>query len=116
MSYTIRPIITIHQSLHPSLKSAPMPLPDLASAIHPLPLLSYSPQRARLLTPYSSSSAPAAAVVVKRDVSNLHPVFFTERLRRSPLVPGAPGVTSPVAHGYAYQEAKRTGKAIPSML
>lgn len=42
--------------------------------------------------------------------STLHPVFFTERLRRAPAVlpPGrgmAGGGSSPVAHGYVYQAA-----------
>ncbi|RYO74045.1 hypothetical protein DL766_006850 [Monosporascus sp. MC13-8B] len=44
-----------------------------------------------------------------RDVSSLHPVFFTERLlRRSPFAPAAAAAgTSPVAHGYAYHQAAR---------
>jgi hypothetical protein len=40
------------------------------------------------------------------DATTRHPVFFTDRLRRSPLAgPANPGpLNSPVAQGYAYQE------------
>jgi hypothetical protein len=45
-----------------------------------------------------------------------HPVFFTARLRKplSELVPAAH--LSPVAHGYAYQEAQRGSEgAVPKL-
>ncbi|GAW10737.1 hypothetical protein ANO14919_000720 [Xylariales sp. No.14919] len=51
-----------------------------------------------------------------RDVSSLHPVFFTGRLRRSaPILntaPHAPAVAAtasllnPVAHGYVYRDER----------
>lgn len=43
------------------------------------------------------------------DATTRHPVFFTDRLRRSPLAgPAAPSpLNNPVAHGYAYQETPR---------
>lgn len=66
-------------------------------------------------TPFSSASTMISPIA--RDSSNLHPVFFTERLRRSPFVLDAVGLTNPVAYGYAYEEARRrAGGAIPSML
>ncbi|RYP72065.1 hypothetical protein DL770_008022 [Monosporascus sp. CRB-9-2] len=44
-----------------------------------------------------------------RDVSSLHPVFFTERLlrKRSSFAPAPAAGTSPVAHGYTYHAAAR---------
>ncbi|KAI8624546.1 hypothetical protein F5Y19DRAFT_480567 [Xylariaceae sp. FL1651] len=57
-----------------------------------------------------------------RDASSLHPVFFTARLRRSPLVLNAvssPSVTSslsPVAHGYVYREERLTKRPGGAML
>ncbi|KAI0435303.1 hypothetical protein F5Y09DRAFT_336768 [Xylaria sp. FL1042] len=47
-----------------------------------------------------------------RDVSSLHPVFFTGRLQRSPLIPNAvaptpvPSLLHPVAHGYVYRDER----------
>lgn len=48
------------------------------------------------------------AEAAQHNSSIRHPVFFTEKLRRPPLVLG-PGVVglSPVAHGYAYQDGRR---------
>ncbi|KAI0899775.1 hypothetical protein F4806DRAFT_265239 [Annulohypoxylon nitens] len=67
-------------------------------------------------TPFSSVPSLVSPTTMK-DSSNLHPVFFTERLRRSPFVLDAVGLTNPVAYGYAYEEARRrAGGAIPSML
>ncbi|CAJ2513679.1 Uu.00g017980.m01.CDS01 [Anthostomella pinea] len=52
-----------------------------------------------------------------RDTSNLHPVFFTARLQKSPFVLDAAAVASPVAHGYVYHESQRRADgAIPAML
>ncbi|KAI0874657.1 hypothetical protein GGS24DRAFT_500605 [Hypoxylon argillaceum] len=49
----------------------------------------------------------------QRDVSSLHPVFFTGRLRRSPSIlptgPPAAAASSllhPVAHGYVYRDER----------
>ncbi|KFH40346.1 hypothetical protein ACRE_089930 [Hapsidospora chrysogenum ATCC 11550] len=39
------------------------------------------------------------------NASTRHPVFFTDKLRRSPVAQGPAG--SPVAHGYAYHEASK---------
>lgn len=50
------------------------------------------------------------------NASHRHPVFFTERLRR-PLSGMAPAAQySPVAHGYAYQDAQRRGEGAGSKL
>ncbi|KAK2730338.1 short-chain dehydrogenase/reductase family oxidoreductase [Colletotrichum kahawae] len=47
---------------------------------------------------------PAAAQ--QHNASIRHPVFFTEKLRRPPLVL-SPGMgMSPVAHGYVYQDGR----------
>lgn len=82
-----------------------MPLPDLTSAIQPLPLFGHM------------SRPAAAAPAPRRDAAYLHPVFFTERFRRSSWGLDAARVTSPVAHGYVYQEAQGlAGGAIPSRL
>ncbi|ORY65299.1 uncharacterized protein BCR38DRAFT_432402 [Pseudomassariella vexata] len=52
------------------------------------------------------------------DTAVLHPVFFTQRLHRSPFVPlAAAAITSPVAHGYTYSEAqRRSGGGLSSRL
>ncbi|KAI1210943.1 uncharacterized protein F4807DRAFT_44146 [Annulohypoxylon truncatum] len=105
----------LHQFPHHDLtpphfqESAPMAAP----AIQPPPRVSHMPS-----APAPFSSAPTMiSPVVTRDASNLHPVFFTERLRKSPFVLDAVGLTSPVAHGYAYEEARRrAGGAIPALL
>ncbi|KAI0597852.1 hypothetical protein F4775DRAFT_558918 [Biscogniauxia sp. FL1348] len=58
-----------------------------------------------------------SAAAHDRSASSLHPVFFTERLHRSPLVLLDTAVTSPVAHGYVYHEnQRRADGAIPAML
>ncbi|KAI1168335.1 hypothetical protein F5B18DRAFT_598033 [Nemania serpens] len=66
-----------------------------------------------------------------RDASNLHPVFFTRRLQRSPspFIPlpngvvspaaaaGVSGVLNPVAHGYVYRDERQLrGRAGVPML
>ncbi|KAI1192142.1 hypothetical protein F5B17DRAFT_1422 [Nemania serpens] len=67
-----------------------------------------------------------------RDVSSLHPVFFTRRLQRPPLPPSlppqllngvfvspaaVPGVLNPVAHGYVYRDERHLrGRAGVPML
>ncbi|KAI0840998.1 hypothetical protein F5Y06DRAFT_235165 [Hypoxylon sp. FL0890] len=96
----------------------PMPVltPTPAPAIQPMPLLSHMPRNAAAAVP-SSSTPLTRSQVVPRDASSLHPVFFTERLRRTPFIHDAVGVTSPVAHGYAYQEVQRRANGIiPAML
>ncbi|KAJ1333409.1 hypothetical protein MN608_03399 [Microdochium nivale] len=65
-----------------------------------------------------------------RDVSSLHPVFFTLRLQRTPfptarpfpLVPGGGGggsgmYNNPVTHGYMYHETRRRaeGSSVPRL-
>lgn len=48
--------------------------------------------------------------------STRHPVFFTERLRRSPVLTGPSMANSPVAHGYAYQDAlRKEGTSVPKL-
>jgi hypothetical protein len=55
----------------------------------------------------------AAWGTAHRDAATVHPVFFTERLQRSPFVvdPMAAAAVhaNPVAHGYAYPETSRLG-------
>ncbi|KAK1244354.1 hypothetical protein MKX07_003153 [Trichoderma sp. CBMAI-0711] len=56
------------------------------------------------------------------NASTTHPVFFTERLRKSKLTSPGPAAaaasgmesSSPVAHGYVYQEA-RSGANAPKL-
>ncbi|RYP49101.1 hypothetical protein DL768_005098 [Monosporascus sp. mg162] len=80
----------------------------MATATNPSPFMSSSsgplPPRAGF-RPAAWNRSQAA-----RDVSSLHPVFFTERLlrKRPPFAPAAAAAgTSPVAHGYTYQAAAR---------
>ncbi|KAI0404599.1 hypothetical protein F4802DRAFT_607404 [Xylaria palmicola] len=77
--------------------------------------------KAEPTTPAPALQAPQQL----RDVSSLHPVFFTGRLRRSPsirdkapaaaaapVVTSVPSSLSPVAHGYVYGDerlARRSG-------
>lgn len=104
--------------LNPSLQSSQYQELTPVPAIQPMPILSHShmPRNVagsipRLPTPVTISQ------VTQRDASNLHPVFFTERLRRSPFILDAVGVTSPVACGYAYQEVQRRADGtVPAML
>ncbi|KAI1658004.1 hypothetical protein F4813DRAFT_67585 [Daldinia decipiens] len=92
--------------------SMPMPTPVPVPAVQPLPLPGHMPQGIAAPIPYTSTLA-----TMKMDASSLHPVFFTERLQRSPFVFDAAGVTSPVAHGYAYPETqRRTDGTISSRL
>ncbi|OTB08185.1 hypothetical protein M426DRAFT_202207 [Hypoxylon sp. CI-4A] len=88
----------LEPSLQPSQYQNPaaMPIstPAPAPAFQPLPLLGHAPQ-----TPSTVSQ------VTIRDTSNLHPVFFTARLRKSPFILDAVAITSPVAYGY--QEVHR---------
>lgn len=50
------------------------------------------------------------------DAATRHPVFFTDRLRRSPLTGGPPMLgNSPVAHGYAYQDTTRGASGGPRL-
>lgn len=63
------------------------------------------------------SEATAADVVTKvlpqipnfhpHNAATLHPAFFTERLRKSPIVVGSGIMDSPVTQGYVYQDAER---------
>ncbi|TFB01207.1 hypothetical protein CCMA1212_007015 [Trichoderma ghanense] len=53
------------------------------------------------------------------DASTTHPVFFTERLRKpkpslGSAAAAATGSSSPVAHGYVYQEG-RSGATAPKL-
>ncbi|KAI2779091.1 hypothetical protein F4815DRAFT_203620 [Daldinia loculata] len=92
--------------------SMPMPTPVPVPAVQPLPLPGHMSQGISAPIPY-----PSTLATMKMDASNLHPVFFTERLRRSPFVFDSVGVTSPVAHGYAYPETqRRTDGTISSRL
>ncbi|KAK4155786.1 hypothetical protein C8A00DRAFT_41621 [Chaetomidium leptoderma] len=45
-----------------------------------------------------------------RNSSHCHPVFFTNKLRRPPLHVLSGSQSSPVAHGYVYQDAPRGGE------
>ncbi|KAI1142381.1 hypothetical protein F5Y05DRAFT_224611 [Hypoxylon sp. FL0543] len=97
------------QELTPISALTPPPAPAM-------PLLSHMPQNAAAPVPQSSRPV-AVSPVAHRDASSLHPVFFTERLRRTPFILDTVGVTSPVAHGYAYQEVQRGAVGtIPAML
>ncbi|KAI0853006.1 hypothetical protein F5Y00DRAFT_158743 [Daldinia vernicosa] len=82
--------------------SMPMPTPVPVPAVQPLPLPDHMPQGISAPTLY-----PSTLTTRKMDASSLHPVFFSERLQRSPFVFDAAEVTSPVAHGYAYPETQR---------
>ncbi|KAI1461303.1 hypothetical protein F4805DRAFT_277875 [Annulohypoxylon moriforme] len=104
-----------HQISNPDLnpphfqETDPMPAP----VIQPPPRVCHMQSTP---TPFTSTPTMISPVTT-RDASNLHPVFFTERLRRSPFVLDAVGLTSPVAYGYSYEEARRrAGGAIPAML
>ncbi|KAI0387839.1 hypothetical protein F5Y04DRAFT_12592 [Hypomontagnella monticulosa] len=104
LNLSLRP--THAQESIPMPVSMPIPMPG--PAMQSLPLPGHMPP-ATAPVPYSPAPAMLSQAV-RRDASNLHPVFFTERLRRSPFVLDAVGVTSPVAHGYAYHNAQ--GKAM----
>jgi hypothetical protein len=47
--------------------------------------------------------------------STTHPVFFTDRLRRSAVTVPAGALNSPVAHGYIYQDATRLRDGAPKL-
>ncbi|KAI0111358.1 hypothetical protein F4814DRAFT_450033 [Daldinia grandis] len=92
--------------------SVPMPTPVPVPTVQPLPLPGHMPQSILTPIPY-----PSTLATMKMDASSLHPVFFTERLRRSPFVFDAVGVTSPIAQGYGYPETeRRTNGTISSRL
>ncbi|OTA63628.1 hypothetical protein K449DRAFT_432936 [Hypoxylon sp. EC38] len=100
-------------ALNPSLQSSQYQDLTPAPAIQPMPILSHMPRNVAGPVTHSSTISHVA----QRDASNLHPVFFTERLRRTPFILDAVGVTSPVACGYAYQEVQRRADGtIPAML
>ncbi|KAI2637146.1 hypothetical protein GGS26DRAFT_547520 [Hypomontagnella submonticulosa] len=97
----------LNLTLQPSNIQGPIPMP--APVMQPLSLPGHMPPAVAAPVPYSPAPAMLSQAV-RRDASNLHPVFFTERLRRSPLMLDAAGMTSPVAHGYVYHTAQ--GKAM----
>ncbi|KAI1409597.1 hypothetical protein F5Y13DRAFT_169621 [Hypoxylon sp. FL1857] len=107
---------SLQLSQYQELTPMPMLAPTPAPAIQPMPLLSHMPRNVAAQVPHSSTPATISHIA-PMDASNLHPVFFTERLRRSPFILDAVGVTSPVAHGYAYQEVQRgVNGTVPAML
>ncbi|KAF5128198.1 hypothetical protein E5D57_009132 [Metarhizium anisopliae] len=71
--------------------------------------------------PAQPTSSPALQAAwdkhYSHNSSTRHPVFFTERLRKSPasLGPWAGGVNNPVAHGYVYQEVQKDGTNSPKL-
>ncbi|KAI1470667.1 uncharacterized protein F4812DRAFT_274356 [Daldinia caldariorum] len=99
-------------SQEPIVMSMPMPTSVPAPAVQPLPLPGHMPQSFA-----TSMPSPSTLTTVMMDASSLHPVFFTERLRKSPFVVDGVEVTSPVAYGYGYRETqRRIDGAVPSML
>ncbi|KAK4066228.1 uncharacterized protein Triagg1_8060 [Trichoderma aggressivum f. europaeum] len=83
LSFHTKPTTTITITMTPSLQSIPT--------------------ATQLQAIWNKHAAPA------HNASTTHPVFFTERLRKPSVgsaipVPGAG--SSPVAHGYVYQEAR----------
>ncbi len=62
-----------------------------------------SPQFASLMAPFQSAWDRSLA----HDASHRHPVFFTEKLRRPPFAVASAPQSSPIAHGYVYQESTR---------
>lgn len=70
------------------------------------------PRPLQLLAAWERQAEAAA----QHNASVRHPVFFTERLRRPPLVL-SPGMgLSPVAHGYVYQDGRRAdGAVVPKL-
>ncbi|KAL6883146.1 hypothetical protein HDV57DRAFT_495525 [Trichoderma longibrachiatum] len=60
------------------------------------------------------SQLKATRIRHAHDASTTHPVFFTERLRKprtTSLGSAAVGSSSPVAHGYVYQETRSGANA-----
>ncbi|KAK2001624.1 hypothetical protein LX36DRAFT_653124 [Colletotrichum falcatum] len=56
------------------------------------------------------------AETVQHNASIRHPVFFTGKLRRLPSSLGPVMGTSPVAHGYVYQDGRRAdGNSVPKL-
>ncbi|KAI8959019.1 hypothetical protein F5Y11DRAFT_18700 [Daldinia sp. FL1419] len=105
-SSVIPDVVSLNSSSQPlgtqEPTSMPMPTPVPALAVQPLPLPGHMSQTISAPIPH-----PPTLAAMGMDASSLHPVFFTERLRRSPLLFDAAGVISPVAYGYAYQETQR---------
>ncbi|KAI2624174.1 hypothetical protein GGR54DRAFT_564415 [Hypoxylon sp. NC1633] len=102
------------QDFAPVPMPAPMPMPT--PAMQPLPLPGHMLPGALPSASYPPTTN-AISQVIRRDTANLHPVFFTERLRRTPFVLDASAVTSPVAHGYTYHDAQgRADGSIPARL
>ncbi|KAI2606878.1 uncharacterized protein GGS25DRAFT_493603 [Hypoxylon fragiforme] len=105
--------LTQEPLLLPLLPPLPSDFPEPIMPVTqpPLPRRSIAGSHAPMTTNAASLQARQP-----RDASNLHPVFFTERLlRRSALAVDAASTTNPAAHGYVYQGA-RWGDAIPAML
>ncbi|KAH7031234.1 uncharacterized protein B0I36DRAFT_120276 [Microdochium trichocladiopsis] len=92
------------------------------------------PPRPRLAPPPQPTSFAAIHHPQARDVSSLHPVFFTERLQRTPFPQAQSGGSgggsgrggggfpashhhNPVAHGYMYHETRRRaeGSSVPRL-
>ncbi|KAH6605443.1 hypothetical protein Trco_007150 [Trichoderma cornu-damae] len=66
---------------------------------------------AQLQAIWNKHAAPA------HNASTTHPVFFTERLRKTSVTSATPAPAagySPVAHGYVYQET-RSGANAPKL-
>ncbi|KAK5991506.1 hypothetical protein PT974_09789 [Cladobotryum mycophilum] len=63
------------------------------------------------INPTATTTAQFQAAWDRHTVHNAstrHPVFFTERLRKSPVVAPPGMINSPVAQGYVYQETQRS--------
>ena len=80
----------------------------MAAALQPPALAPAAPSQQEFVVPcqavWGRAQAPTA-----RSASHCHPVFFTDKLRRLPFALGAAPHASPVAHGYAYRDAPRSG-------
>jgi len=66
----------------------------------------------------SKPNPPLPAATPAWSASHCHPVFFTDKLRKQPALLSSASAAqgSPVAHGYAYQDAQRINGVAGSRL
>ncbi|GAB1318888.1 hypothetical protein MFIFM68171_09098 [Madurella fahalii] len=71
----------------------------------PVPPVATTPVTQEFIVPCQAIWARQHPV---RNSSHCHPVFFTDKLRRPPFAVLSGPQSSPVAHGYVYQDATRS--------
>ena len=84
--------------------------PTMAAALPHPPPAPPAPGVPQFAVPCQALWGRRPAQPPHHDASHCHPVFFTDKLRRPPFSVLSGPHSSPVAHGYVYQDAPRGGK------